>query len=121
MRYFNFGVQTGAVLPALPFSSASWMLPRPSFETAGVMSRANNLVVKADAPPPWKDMYKNIPSINIYLNIIAQVQVYFATLENCVDFIAADSEKGLQSELVGKRVGVKEGIRARDGLAAADT
>lgn len=69
---------------------------------------ANNLVAKADAPPAWSEKYRRIPLIGNYLNIMAQAQSYFAVLENCVDFIAADLEKGLQSEWVGKRVGVKE-------------
>lgn len=73
---------------------------------------ANNLVVKADAPPAWKDTFRSFPLIGTYLNIMVQVQTYYATLENCVDFIAVDLEKGLQSELVGKRVGVKEKAKA---------
>jgi hypothetical protein len=50
---------------------------------------ANNLVVKADAPPAWKDTFKSFPLIGTYLNIMAEAQTYYATLENCVDFIAA--------------------------------
>jgi len=69
---------------------------------------ANNLVAKADAPPAWVEKYRNVPLIGNYLNIMAQVQSYFSVLENCVDFIAADLEKGLESEWIGKRVGVKE-------------
>jgi len=49
-----------------------------------------------------------VPLIGNYLNIMAQAQSYFSALENCVDFMAADLEKGLQSEWVGKRVGAKE-------------
>lgn len=69
---------------------------------------ASNLVARADAPPAWTDRYRSVPLIGGYLNAMAQAQSYFAVLENCVDFIAADLEKGLQSEWVGKRVGVKE-------------
>jgi hypothetical protein len=39
---------------------------------------------------------------------MAQAQSYYSVLENCVDFIAADLEKGLESEWIGKRVAVKE-------------
>lgn len=49
-----------------------------------------------------------MPLIGNYLNVMAQAQGYVAVLENCVDFIARDLEEGLASELVGKRVGVKE-------------
>lgn len=69
---------------------------------------ASNLVAKADSPPAWVERYRSVPVIGNYLNIIAQSQSYFAVLENCVDFIAADLEKGLESEWIGKRVGVKE-------------
>lgn len=69
---------------------------------------ASNLVVKADAPPAWVEKYRSVPLIGNYLNIMAQAQSYSAVLENCVDLIAADLEKGLESDLIGKRVGVKE-------------
>ncbi|MCJ1396532.1 hypothetical protein MMC18_009423 [Xylographa bjoerkii] len=69
---------------------------------------ASNLVAKADAPPAWVKKYRTVPLIGNYLNIVAQVQSYASVLENCVDFIAADLEKGLESEWIGKRVGVKE-------------
>ena len=69
---------------------------------------ASNLVAKADAPPAWVDKYRSVPLVGNYLNIMAQAQSYSAVLENCVDFIAADLEKGLESEWIGKRVGVKE-------------
>lgn len=65
-------------------------------------------MVQADSPPLWSRNYVNIPLIGGYLNIMLQAQDYFATLENIVDVIAADLEKGLDSEYVGKRVGAKE-------------
>lgn len=65
-------------------------------------------MAKADAPPAWVETYRSVPLIGNYLNIMAQAQSYYAVLENCVDFIAADLEKGLESEWIGKRVGVKE-------------
>ena len=69
---------------------------------------ASNLVAKADAPPAWADKYRSVPLIGNYLNIMAQAQDYYSVLENCVDFIAADLEKELESEWIGKRVGFKE-------------
>jgi len=75
----------------------------PSADTS-----ASNLVAKADAPPAWVEKYRSVPLIGNYLNIMAQAQSYYAVLENCVDFIATDLEKGLESEWIGKRVGVKE-------------
>lgn len=65
-------------------------------------------MAKADAPPAWSQKYRSVPLIGEYLNIMAQSQSYFAVLENCVDFIATDLEKGLQSEWIGKRVSVEE-------------
>jgi hypothetical protein len=73
---------------------------------------ANNLVVKGDAPPNWKDTFRGLPLIGTYLNILAQAQSYYARLEDCVDFMSADLEKGLKSEWAGKRVGVKEKAKA---------
>jgi hypothetical protein len=75
----------------------------PSSDTS-----ADNLLPKADSPPAWSDKYKRIPLIGNYLNIMTQMQGYVAALENCTDFIARDLEKGLDSEWIGKRVGVKE-------------
>lgn len=89
---------------------ASNMSPKygtPQFPPAADVS-ASNLVAKADAPPAWVGKYRNVPLIGNYLNIMAQAQSYYSVLENCVDFIAADLEKGLESEWIGKRVGVKE-------------
>lgn len=74
---------------------------------------ASNLVAKADAPPAWTEKYRRVPLIGNYLNVMAQAQSYFSVLENCVDFIAADLEKGLESEWIGKRVGVKEKSKIR--------
>lgn len=68
----------------------------------------NNLVVQADSPPAWSHKFCKIPLIGGYLNVMAQAQEYFAVLENIVDLIADDLEKGLDSKYVGKRVSVKE-------------
>ena len=84
---------------------------RPQFPPPADAS-ASNLVAKADAPPAWVEKYRSVPLIGNYLNIMAQAQSYFAVQENCVDFMAADLEKGLQSEWIGKRVGVKEKSKA---------
>jgi hypothetical protein len=86
------------------------MVPKydvPKFPPAADTS-AINLVAKADAPPAWTDKYLWVPLVGNYLNAMAQAQGYAAVLENCVDFIAADLEKGLESEWIGKRVSVKE-------------
>lgn len=74
---------------------------------------ADNLLVQADSPPIWSQKFVKVPLIGGYLNLMSQVQDYFATLENIVDLIASDLEKGLDSELVGKRVGVKEKSRIK--------
>ncbi|KAI9732966.1 MAG: hypothetical protein M1818_007399 [Claussenomyces sp. TS43310] len=89
---------------------ASNMSPKyntPQFPPSADAS-ASNLVAKADAPPAWVQKYRSVPLIGNYLNIMAQAQSYYSVLEHCVDFIAADLEKGLESEWIGKRVGVKE-------------
>jgi len=71
-----------------------------------------NLLSKADAPPAWDEKYQSVPLIGIVLNVMAQAQSYFLVPEDCADFIAADLEKGFQSEWVGKRVGIKQKITA---------
>ena len=80
----------------------------PSTDTS-----ADNLVAKADAPPAWSDKYQTVPLIGNYLNIMTQALDYFSVLEDCVDFIAADLKKGLDSEWIGKRVAVKEKSKVR--------
>jgi hypothetical protein len=57
--------------------------------------------------------YRSVPLIGNYLNIMAQAQSCYAVLENCVDFMAADLEKGFESEWIGKRLGVKEKSKAK--------
>lgn len=68
---------------------------------------AESLIARAEHPAAWSDTLGWVPILGPYLNIVAQVQDYYAPLEDCVDFIAADLAKGLNSEWVGKRVGVK--------------
>ncbi|TVY25234.1 hypothetical protein LHYA1_G006519 [Lachnellula hyalina] len=80
---------------------------KPQFPPS-VDTLASNLVAKADAPPAWAEKYRKVPLIGNYLNVMAQAQSYFSVLENCVDFMAADLDKGLESEWIGKRVAVKE-------------
>jgi hypothetical protein len=63
---------------------------------------ASNLVAKADAPPSWATKYQSVPLIGNYLNILSQAQSYFSVLESCVDFIAADLEKGLEASGLGR-------------------
>lgn len=73
--------------------------------TAG--ADAEHLISSVDAPPAWSRMLLWIPILGNYLNVVAQAQGYFATLEYCTDFMARDLNAGLQSELIGHRVGVK--------------
>jgi putative NADH-flavin reductase len=68
---------------------------------------AANVVASADSPPEWRDTLKRIPLIGPYLNIFSLAGGYATSLEDPMDFIATDFEKGLQSEFVGKRVGLK--------------
>ena len=68
---------------------------------------AANLVAKADSPPAWSNSLLWLPLLGTHLNIMAQAYGYYAPLEDCVDFIAKDLTAGLDSEFVGKRVGVK--------------
>lgn len=70
-------------------------------------------MVQADSPPLWSQKFVKIPLIGGYLNVLSQGQDYFATMESIVDVIAGDLEKGLDSEYVGKRVGVKEKSRIK--------
>ena len=67
----------------------------------------NNLAASADSPPLFSKTWQWVPLIGNYLSIFSQSMGYVAPLEDCVDFMAADLEKGLQSDFVGKRVGVK--------------
>lgn len=105
-----------ALIKSYPPSTLAWSLfcasqmnPRhepPQFPAS--LDAASNLVAKADSPPAWSDKFRGFPLIGGHLNAMAQGQDYFSVLENCVDFMAADLERGLESEWVGKRVGVKE-------------
>lgn len=67
----------------------------------------NSLVASADVPPLFAKTWQWVPLVGNYLSIMTQATAYYAPLEDCVDFMAADLEKGLGSEFVGKRVGVK--------------
>jgi hypothetical protein len=49
-----------------------------------------------------------------YLNILAQAGGYGTSIEDPVDFVAVDFEKGLRSEFVNKRVGYKQKKRNND-------
>ena len=68
---------------------------------------AANVIARADSPPEWRDTLKWVPLIGPYLNVFALAGGYATTLEDPLDFIAADFKKGLQSEFIGKRVGFK--------------
>ncbi|KAH8886308.1 hypothetical protein GQ53DRAFT_828305 [Thozetella sp. PMI_491] len=64
---------------------------------------ADNVIAKADSPPEWRATLQWMPLIGEHLNIIVQAGGYGTSIEDPVDFIAADFEKGLQSEFVNKR------------------
>ncbi|MCJ1434434.1 hypothetical protein MMC27_003802 [Xylographa pallens] len=68
---------------------------------------AANVIAGADSPPEWRDTLKWVPLIGPYLNVFCLAGGYATSLEDPLDFIATDFEKGLQSEFVGKRVGLK--------------
>ncbi|KAK3071961.1 hypothetical protein LTR53_007693 [Teratosphaeriaceae sp. CCFEE 6253] len=105
-----------ALIQTIPTTELAWSLfcasqmdPRASTidyaPQAG--AGASNLVAGADAPPAWSRKLQWVPLLGTYLNIMAQAPDYFAPLEDCVDFLAGDLVAGLESEFVGKRVGVK--------------
>lgn len=68
---------------------------------------AGNVIASVGSPPEWRDTLKWVPLIGPYLNILIQAGGYATSLEDPLDFIAADFEKGLQSEFVGKKLGFK--------------
>ena len=68
---------------------------------------ADNVIANADSPPEWKNNLKWVPLIGTFLNILFQAGGYATSVEDPVHFIAADFEKGLESEFVGKRVAFK--------------
>lgn len=68
---------------------------------------AANIIASADFPPEWRDTLKWVPLIGPYLNVFSLAGVYATSLEDPLDFIATDFERGLESEFVGKRVGFK--------------
>jgi putative NADH-flavin reductase len=68
---------------------------------------ADNVIANAQSPPEWQDTLNWVPMIGNYLNVLAQGARYATSVEDPVDFIAADMEKGLRSEFVGKRVAFK--------------
>lgn len=68
---------------------------------------ADHLIAGVESPPAWSKKLQWVPLLGTYLNIMMQMQDYFTPLENCVDFIARDLSAGLDSKLVGHRVGVK--------------
>jgi putative NADH-flavin reductase len=68
---------------------------------------ADNVVVKADSPPEWRDTHKWVPLIGNLLNTLLQAGGYNTSMEDPLDFIAADLAKGLQSEFINKRISFK--------------
>jgi hypothetical protein len=74
-----------------------------------------SLEASADQPPSWSPALFNLPLIGAHLNVAVQIQNYFSPLEDCVDFIAADLNSGLDSKWIGRRVGVKVKHKASSG------
>lgn len=68
---------------------------------------AANVIAGADSPPGWGASLRWVPLIGPYLNILSQAGGYATSLEDPLDFIAADIEKGIRSEFIGKKVGFK--------------
>lgn len=68
---------------------------------------ATNVIAQADSPPEWRDTLTWVPLLGPYMNVFGLAGGYATTLEDCLDFIATDFERRLQSEFVGKRVGLK--------------
>ncbi len=66
------------------------------------------MIAQADSPPEWRATLKWVPLIGNHLNIMAQAGGYATSIEDPLDFIASDFEKGLKSEFVNKRVGFKQ-------------
>jgi nucleoside-diphosphate-sugar epimerase len=67
-----------------------------------------NMVAGPDTLVAFQNSWlSNIPLIGGFLNVAAQAGDYMAPLEYCVDFVAEDLEKGLESEYVGRRVCLK--------------
>jgi hypothetical protein len=65
----------------------------PEYPPPADVSRSN-LVAQADAPHARKDSWRSFPLIGSYLSIMTKSSAYYATLENCVDLMAADLEGG---------------------------
>ena len=67
----------------------------------------SKLVAGVDSPPQWRRTLIWVPLMGNVLNILAQANGYAGFVEDAVDFIASDLEKGMQSELANKRVCLK--------------
>lgn len=68
---------------------------------------ADGVVAKANSPPEWRDTLKWMPLIGNSFNTLFQAGHYNTSMEDPLDFIAADLAKGLQSEFVNKRISFK--------------
>jgi hypothetical protein len=88
---------------------ANFLTPRytPPAYPHPAEATASNLAVGTDSPPDWGNALQGIPLVGTFLNILSNAPNYGTPLEDCVDFMAADLEKGLESQFVGKRVSVK--------------
>jgi len=113
---FTIHKKNWAVIRSVSSSQLAWSLfcasqMDPRSQTIDYSAKAGtgaeNLVAGVDSPPAFSKKFQWIPLIGMYLSLMLQAQDYFAPLEDCVDFMAKDLERGWGSEFVGKRVGVK--------------
>jgi hypothetical protein len=105
------------LIKSIPADSMAWSLFCASNMTMQdtvdyAPTPGHNLVAAADKPPAFSKTLQWVPLIGNYLTLMAQASSYYAPLEDCVDFIAEDLSKGLESQFVGKRVGVKVKAKA---------
>lgn len=67
-----------------------------------------NMVAGSDTLVAFRKTWvSEVPLIGGFLSVVVQASDYMASVEDCVDWVAEDLEKGLESEYVGKRVCLK--------------
>lgn len=117
--------------PAFDSSSKAAAKPPPSPPVSSNSTSANTTTATSGfdrfavptTRPPWSDLLAastggapdwkpsslhRIPFLGGYFDIFANVLRYDTVLEDVTDFMAADLEKGVASEFVGKKVGLIE-------------
>ena len=67
-----------------------------------------NLIAGADKPPGWRRTWLDrVPLLGGALSVAMQITKYDIPLEDSVDWLARDLEKGLDSEWIGHRVSLR--------------